>query len=265
VQPSTGTEDATSGQSYRPGPPSSEKSLYGAQPTRSTGGGRSIPDSYLNGRGLGVPHAADLNAAEQAEQVGQKTVASPLRAMSRHETHVTVLPPAGREEQLERWGLSPDRLGDHLFSGNRRGHLAEDAVSQTDDEAAEHELEARGFLQDGGWHAVEPTKGSARGEGTTSHRGVLHPEEHVDAEALRPAIEHELGFSYDDVRAVYRQGRKSVATLELRARIDARLLVLANAGANVAQLGRVLGFNVNASGACEALNNALARARKENA
>ena len=183
-------------------------------------------------------------------------------------TKVTVLPPAGREEQLERWGVTPDRLGDHLFTGNRRGHLAEDAVAEHDaDEAAEHEAEARGFLQDGGWRVVDPRWAHSRiapdGGGMRAHRGVLHPDEHVDADALRSAVERELGFTYEDVRAVYRQGRKSDAQLELRARIDARLLELSASGSNVALLGRVLGFHVNASGACEALNNALERARKE--
>jgi hypothetical protein len=174
---------------------------------------------------------------------------------------VIYLPPATREEQLERWGISPDRTG-----GRVRGAYAEDAEPAGYDDGHDLELEgeALGFLLDGGWHAVEPTKGRIRGEGTTSHRGVLHPDEFVDTEALRAVVEAELGFTYADVHAVYRRGRLSASTLELRARIDARLLEVANAGANVAQLGRVLGFSVNASGSCEALTNALARARKEN-
>lgn len=83
-----------------------------------------------------------------------------------------------------------------------------------------------------------------------------------DAE-VADAVLAVLGLNRNDVHAVYRRGRLSVSTHELRARIDARLLELATAGANVAQLGRVLGFHVNASGSCEALNNALVRARKE--
>jgi hypothetical protein len=89
----------------------------------------------------------------------------------------------------------------------------------------------------------------------TSHRGVLHPDEHVDTEALRAAVEAELGFTYDDVRAVYRQGRKAVSTLELRARIDARLLELRAAGGNMELLARVTGVDRKVVG------RAMARAR----
>lgn len=183
------------------------------------------------------------------------------------ERKVTVLKPAGREEQIERWGLPTDHVGQRF---GRRERFLLDATPD-DDEEDERELQAHQFLVDGGWTAIEATRGSqgwtpgARDAGMTSHRGVLHPDEHVNTDALRGAVEAEFGFTYENVHAVYRRGRLSASTLELRARIDARLLELASAGANVAQLGRVLGFSVNASGSCEALNNALARARKEHA
>ena len=95
------------------------------------------------------------------------------------------------------------------------------------------------------------------------HRGVLRPDEYVDEAALRGLVEQELGFTYEQVRSVYRQGRLSAEQRELRGQIDARVLALSCAGANIALLGRALGFHVNDAGACEALNNALARARKE--
>lgn len=118
------------------------------------------------------------------------------------------------------------------------------------------------FLNAGGWRVVSIKAGDEEG-GVTSHRGVLHPDEHVDLDVLRGLVERELGFSYEQVRSVYRQGRLSATQRELRGAIDARVLALSLSGGNVAELGRVLGFHVNESGACEALNNALARARKE--
>jgi hypothetical protein len=174
---------------------------------------------------------------------------------------VTHLPPAGREEQLERWGISPSA---RWTEANRWGHGPDDALAAGEGaDGDERELEERGFLLEGGWHAVEPPKGSVRGGGTTSHRGVLHPGEYVNEDALRVLVERELGFTYEQVRSVYRQGPLSPDQRELRARIDARLLALSNAGGNVALLGAALGFPVKANGNCRAMENALARARKE--
>lgn len=183
---------------------------------------------------------------------------------------VTVLEPVGREESLKAWGLN----GSAQWSEAERRPRHSDELDAHDHDTDVDEgrgLEELGFLLDGGWTAIETHRGSqgwtpgARDAGMTSHRGVLHPDEHVDGDALREAVESELGFTYDDVHAVYRRGRLSASSQELRGRIDARLLELATAGANVAALGRVLGFHVNASGSCEALTNALARARKEHA
>lgn len=189
--------------------------------------------------------------------------------MSRPETHgVTTLEPAGREEQLERWGIPADYVGQRF--GRRERFLVD--ASPDDDVEDEHEQQAHQFLVDGGWSSVDVTRGraglpgaagGARDAGMSSHRGVLHPDEHVDADALRSAVEDELGFTYADVHAVYRQGKKSDAQLELRARIDARLLELARAGGNLTLLGRALGFPVKDNGNVRALENALARARQK--
>jgi hypothetical protein len=180
-------------------------------------------------------------------------------------TKVTVLPPAGREAQMERWGIGPGRTGDHLNGGDRRGQLADDALPIGDEhgETEDRELEERGFLLDGGWHAVTVTEGGGRSGGMTSHRGVLQGHEHVDSDALRALVENELGFTYDQVHAVYRQGPLSPERRWLRGRIDARLLELARAGGNVALLGSALGFPVKANGNVRAMENALARAREE--
>jgi len=181
-------------------------------------------------------------------------------------TEVVVLPEAGRDEQIERWGLRADRLGDHLFTSDRRGHGPDDAVDvgeSVDDPDESRELEERGFILDGGWHAVEPTKGNVRGGGTRSHRGVLHPDEYVNDEALRAAVEQELGFTAEQVHAVYRQGPLSAEKRELRARIDARVLALSRAGGHMAALGQALGFPVKDNGNVRAIENALVRALKE--
>jgi hypothetical protein len=182
-----------------------------------------------------------------------------------HPEQITILPPAGREEQLERWGISPGRTGDHLHGNDRRGHLADDALPTGDDhdDADDRGLEERGFLLDGGWHAVTVTEGGGRDGGMTSHRGVLQGHEHVDPAALRAAVENELGFTYDEVRSVYRQGPMSNANRELRERIDARLLALSRAGGHMAALGQALGFPVKDDGHCRVMENALTRARKE--
>lgn len=179
-----------------------------------------------------------------------------------HPTKVTVLPPAGRDEQLKRWGLHPDRIADRR--GVEAKHLGPEDIFDWDaEDDTEDAGEALGFLIDGGWHAVSVTDGGGRDGGMTSHRGVLQGGEHVDADALRALVEAELGFTYDEVRAVYRQGPLAPAQRELRNRIDARLLALSRAGGHMAALGQALGFPVKDDGHCRVMENALMRARKE--
>jgi len=184
----------------------------------------------------------------------------------------TKLPDATREDML-----ALNRLdGSARWSGvSRCGHgpnevettdYAPEGALWDDPEEAARELEERGFLVDGGWHPVSFKEGETRhGGGLTSHRGVLHPDEYVDDDRLIALIEAELGFTYDEIRSVYRQGRKSDSQRELRERIDARLLALSRSGGNLAELGRRLGFFVNEAGSCEVIDNALARAREERA
>jgi hypothetical protein len=136
------------------------------------------------------------------------------------------------------------------------------------------ESQAREFARLGGFGPVVTTSGStrrgryaaygARDVGMTASRGVLHPDEYVDHEALVAAVEAELGFSFDDVHAVYRQGPLSTSQRELRAAIDARLLALSRSGANLVLLGTVLGFPTKPDehgGSCRVVTNAIRRAR----
>lgn len=115
--------------------------------------------------------------------------------------------------------------------------------------------EARDFLATArdGWRVVHTTSGD-RG-GMTAHRGVLHPNEYVDVPRLRELVAHRLGFTVDELHAVYRQGRMSAASLELRAHVDARLLELRERGGNMEALARATGVGR------KVIDDALARAR----
>ena len=75
-------------------------------------------------------------------------------------------------------------------------------------------------------------------------------------------LEDRLGFGVDEVRSVYRRGRLTVEQLELRSRVDARLLELSEAGVHLGALGSALGYKVRDNGGPpDALTRALARAR----
>lgn len=134
--------------------------------------------------------------------------------------------------------------------------------------AQEHES-----MQDGGWGVVETSRGSgglrtqgAGDAGMSAHRGVLRGDEFIDTEAVMHSVERALGFTIDDVRAAYRNGRPSIAQRELRGRIDLRLLALSRSEANMLALARIFGWNVRAAGTeggdhCDMMERALARAR----
>jgi len=97
--------------------------------------------------------------------------------------------------------------------------------------------------------------------GITTHRGVLQAGEYVDRDVLRKAVEEELGYTYAQIRAVYRQGPLSPEQRKLRGVIDARMLALRRSGANLVELGRAIGFTISADGHCRTLDNAVTRAR----
>jgi hypothetical protein len=144
------------------------------------------------------------------------------------------------------------------------------ALSTRDPEQTERHVslgvgdaQAREFMSDGGWGIVTIKDGSRAG--IHAHRGVLRGDEHIDVDAVRRAVEHELGFTIDDVLSVYRQGRMTDSQRELRGHIDARLLALSRSGANMLALARIFGWQVkpgNARGgpACWIMEQALARA-----
>lgn len=218
---------ASAGQSAHQGPPSPGNPEYNGQTGQGNG---SFGPNVRGGR--------DLDAGPRNN--GGPGANSPMSS----EFAQLMEEPAGGDSHGRRASDNPNVEG---------RHLALDADSW---QAAE-------FMRGGGWSVISMGGGERQRSGMNAHRGVLHPEEHVDADVLRGMVEAELGFSYEQVRSVYRRGRLSAATRELRGRIDARVLALSRSGANIALLGRALGFHVNESGACEALNNALARARKE--
>ena len=135
---------------------------------------------------------------------------------------------------------NPEREGQHVPLGAEDWQAAE-------------------FMRAGGWSIVHAKDGARAG--VSAHRGATHPDEYVDPAVLRGLVEHELGFTYEQVRSVYRQGPLSADQRELRARIDARLLALSRAGGNLAELGRALGFKVERDSHCEPMDNAVARAQ----
>jgi len=106
-------------------------------------------------------------------------------------------------------------------------------------------------LADGGFTVIDRTDG-----GLVAHRGILADDEYVDPFVLRAAAEEALGFTYADVSAVYTPGRKSVEQLQLRAKIDARMLELSRSGGNMTQLASALGLGTST------VDRALKRARQ---
>lgn len=158
-------------------------------------------------------------------------------------------------------GLMP--AGDHSVTGPGGHDLPATTSLQHERRKGRLSAESRGQLYDGGWHVVSIKGGDEQG-GVTSHRGVLHPDEYVDPDVFLALVERELGFTIEQVRSVYRQGRLSDEQRELRGRIDARLLALSRAGGNLTELARALGFPVYEDGSMPwVVKKALERARKE--
>lgn len=128
------------------------------------------------------------------------------------------------------------------------------ALGVADHQAAE-------FMRATGWTVSDTSRGTHRGgareAGMSAHRGVLHPEEYVDLTASRGAVEDELGFTVEELHSVYSTGGRIPSDrLDLRDRVDARLLQLSDSGANMDLFGRVTGLNGST------VDRALARARR---
>lgn len=123
------------------------------------------------------------------------------------------------------------------------------------------------FLSAGGWSIVDPVKDGLAATGMSAHRGVLHPDEYIDAERLRDLVADRLGFTIEEIESTYANGRPSAQRASIRAHIDARLLALSRSGGNMLELGRALGWDVqedrgHRSGRrCQKMERAIERAR----
>jgi len=106
-------------------------------------------------------------------------------------------------------------------------------------------------LATGGFSVIDRTDG-----GMTAHRGILHPDAYVDADALRTAVEESLGHTYEEVSSAYMTGRPTVEQRQLRERIDSRLLALSRSGGNMALLARTMEISE------KTIDRALTRARE---
>lgn len=164
---------------------------------------------------------------------------------------VLVLADATREDMQHR----PSKIDTAIA----RADLDERGLMRSESEPTGEQSNTPEALRNPFMHVV--SAGGVDGGGLTAHRGVLQGHEYVDAKALQAAVEDELGYTYDQIRSVYRQGPVTGAKRELRDVIDARMLALRRSGANMVELGRAIGLAVNASGNCRALDNAVSRAR----
>jgi len=114
-------------------------------------------------------------------------------------------------------------------------------------------LEGFGIIDTSRGESSGATYGSAD-MGMTAHRGVLQEGEYIDVDTLRAATEEALGYSYDDVSSVYRQGRLGLEQRQLRERIDSRLLALSRSGGNMTLLATTMELGYST------IKRALARA-----
>lgn len=77
----------------------------------------------------------------------------------------------------------------------------------------------------------------------TAHRGVLHPDEYIQAEVLERMLEENLGVSLQEFDAAYRsRGRPTAQVEATREKVDAVFLDVVDEGGNVEELSRVLGI-----------------------
>jgi hypothetical protein len=123
---------------------------------------------------------------------------------------------------------------------------------------ATEEWQAAEFMRTNGWTMVHSKDGTRAGINShvVNQHTVLHPDEHVDMEAVGAAIEDEFGFTFEQLHSVYSTGGRIPSTArELRDLMDARLLALSRSGANMDLFGRITGLNEST------LDRALARAR----
>jgi hypothetical protein len=117
------------------------------------------------------------------------------------------------------------------------------------------------LAQAGGYGVVHADKGKDFNAGMVAHRGDVAKTDYLDPAKLKVLVEEGMGFTLDEIQLAYSgRGRPTPERLELRARIDARLLNLQRKGGNMLALARVLGWPVNGRN-CRAMEAALNRAR----
>lgn len=97
--------------------------------------------------------------------------------------------------------------------------------------------------------------------GMTAHRGVLHPDEYADYEALIFAIEMRLGFTVERIQFLYSKPNPSKADIPDKEKLEDIFLELSESGGNVVMLARILGFYVREDGYCKVMHRAIERAR----
>jgi hypothetical protein len=173
---------------------------------------------------------------------------------------VTVLPDAGREEMLRAAGLEDTAR----MPGVARTDAGLRAIPGLDDEEID-------FLFTGGWHVVDIKNNEDERGGLTTHRGVLHPDEYIDPDALQALVEDNLGFTYAEIAAAYDiTGRPTAVQTEKRRQIDAALLGLSRSGGNLLELAKALGWPIEEADArggerSKKMERALARAERVSA
>ncbi len=170
----------------------------------------------------------------------------------------TRLPEATRADQMRLHGIRPGHVGSRIDLED--GHNLDNGAPMLRATRRPASLdEARHTLREGEWSVATP--GGEVNCGLVAHRGVLHPDEHVDMAVLRAAVCERLGFTALEIRAVYRQGPMTPEARATRDSIDDAILELAEAGGVLVHLARALGWSVRENGSCRTLENALSRAR----
>lgn len=110
-------------------------------------------------------------------------------------------------------------------------------------------------LQDmhGGWGVTHAGHGGTRGN---PGGAVLGRDEYVDANLLRDMALEEFGYTAEQVESVYTVKKIKSHLTQLRAEMDARMLGLRRAGANMYQFAEAIGINQRT------MNRALVRAEE---
>lgn len=117
----------------------------------------------------------------------------------------------------------------------------------------------RAFMTEGGWSIADAASdyGNDQRRGGITYREPEPGEMYVDEAAVIEAVQARLGFTVEDVQAVYVRGGGPISgpLKALRTEIDGRLLALLNEGTNMTALAHVLGIGERT------MDSAIARAK----